>query len=110
MKVQTKENFFGEESQNKHVVEENDNSTDDDVAKLFVFVVKLDFHLKRNIFSKLSYLRLNITKKLFVQSKSFEKTLVSFYKFSKFSRLILVPSNFIISNSGSSAAEICIIH
>ena len=63
VKVQTKENFFGE---NKHVVEENDNSTDDDVAKLFVFVVKLDFHLKRNIFSKLSYLRLNITKKLFV--------------------------------------------
>ena len=59
-------NVFGEDSQNKHVVEENDNSTDDDVAKLFVFVVKLDFHLKRNIFSKLSYLRLNITKKLFV--------------------------------------------
>ena len=62
MKVQTKENFFGEDSQNKHVVEENDNSTDDDVAKLFVFVVKLDFHLKRNIFSKLSCLRLNIAK------------------------------------------------
>ena len=62
MKVQTKENFFGEDSQNKHVVEENDNSTDDDVAKLFVFVMKLDFHLKRNIFSKLSCLRLNIAK------------------------------------------------
>ena len=61
MKVQTKENVFCEESQNKHVVEENDNSTDDDVAKVIVFVVKLDFHLKRNIFSKLSYLRLNIT-------------------------------------------------
>ena len=61
MKVQTKENVFCEESQNKQGVEENDNSTDDDVAKVIVFVVKLDFHLKRNIFSKLSYLRLNIT-------------------------------------------------
>ena len=78
MKVQTKENFFGEDSQNKHVVEENDNSTDDDVAKLFVFVMKLDFHLKRNIFSKLSYLRLNVTKNFSFQQNLSKKTVVSF--------------------------------